>query len=69
MKKTLILTLLFFLFTNIAVAQTITGKVTDEQNQPFQYVNILLQTADSTYLAGTITAEDGTFVIAAHPQG
>lgn len=69
MKKTLILTLLFFLFTNIAVAQTITGKVTDEQNQPFQYVNILLQTADSTYLAGTITAEDGTFAIAAHPQG
>lgn len=50
-------------------AQNITGKVLDEQNQPFPYVNVLLQRGDSSYIAGTITAEDGTFTLKANPEG
>ena len=57
------------MFANIAIAQNITGKVTDEQNNPFPYVNVLLQRVDSSYIAGTITAEDGTFTIKAEPGG
>ena len=57
------------MFANIAIAQNITGKVTDEQNHPFPYVNVLLQRADSSYIAGTITAEDGTFTIKSSPEG
>lgn len=50
-------------------AQNITGKVLDEHNQPFPYVNVLLQRADSSYIAGTITAEDGTFTLKSTPEG
>ena len=57
------------MFANIAIAQNITGKVTDEQNHPFPYVNVLLQRADSSYIAGTITAEYGTFTIKSTPEG
>ena len=57
------------MFANIAIAQNIIGKVTDEQNNPFPYVNVLLQRVDSSYIAGTITAEDGTFTIKAEPGG
>ena len=67
MKK-IYLAILAITLSVAGFAQNITGKVVDEQNQPFQYVNILLQTADTTYLAGTITAEDGTFAVSAHPQ-
>ena len=68
MKK-IYLAILAITLSVAGFAQNITGKVVDEQSQPFQYVNILLQTADTTYLAGTITAEDGTFAVSAHPQG
>ncbi|MBO4984795.1 MAG: TonB-dependent receptor [Bacteroides sp.] len=43
------------------VAQNICGRVTDEQNQPLPYANVILQTEDSTYLAGTTTGSDGRF--------
>ena len=36
-------------------AQTIKGKVTDEKNAPLTYANVVLQTVDSIYLAGTTT--------------
>ena len=65
MKKlfSVALVLVATMFANMAIAQNITGKVLDEQNQPFPYVNVLLQKADSSYIAGTITAEDGTFTL------
>ena len=45
-------------------AQNVTGKVIDEANQPLAYANVILQTADSTYLAGTTTNENGMFELA-----
>lgn len=44
-------------------AQNIIGNVVDENNNPVVYANIVLQRADSSYLAGTITNENGLFSI------
>lgn len=49
-------------------AQTIKGKVTDENNEPLAYANVMLQTADSTYLEGTMTDTLGLFVLNSSPE-
>ena len=49
-------------------AQTIKGKVTDEKNAPLAYANVILQTADSIYVAGTTTGMDGKFELALHEK-
>ena len=49
-----------------AQAQNLTGKVIDEKNIPLAYANVILQTADSVYLAGTTTDVDGKFALAKH---
>ena len=44
------------------MAQTIQGRLTDEQNSPLPYANIvLLSLPDSTYVTGTVSREDGSF--------
>jgi hypothetical protein len=47
-------------------AQNLTGKVLDEKNMPLAYANVILQTADSVYLAGTTTDVEGKFTLAKH---
>ncbi len=43
-------------------AQTISGKLIDENNQPLPYANVvLLSLPDSAFVRGTISSEDGTF--------
>ena len=42
-------------------AQSITGKVVDEENQPIEYANVALLRTDSSFVEGTVTATDGTF--------
>ena len=43
-------------------AQTISGKLVDEQNQPMPYANVvLLSLPDSAYVTGVVSREDGTF--------
>ena len=49
-------------------AQTIKGKVTDENNEPLAYANVMLQSADSTYLEGTMTDTLGLFVLNSSPE-
>ncbi|MBR5087787.1 MAG: outer membrane beta-barrel protein [Muribaculaceae bacterium] len=53
------------ILTSVAMmAATFTGKVIDENNQPFPYANVvLLNSSDSTYITGTTTGEDGTFTL------
>lgn len=47
-------------------AQTVRGKLVDENNQPLSYANVvLLSLPDSTYVSGTVSAEDGTFSLVA----
>ena len=49
-------------------AQTIKGKVTDEKNAPLTYANVVLQTVDSIYVAGTTTDMEGRFELALHEK-
>ena len=67
MKKTLyaITTLVCACFAINASSQEITGLVINTAGQPLEYVNIvLLQATDSTYIEGTTTRNDGTFMMA-----
>lgn len=50
-------------------AQTVSGKLVDEQNQPLPYANVvLLSLPDSAFVNGTISGEDGTFTLDATSQ-
>lgn len=67
MKTTLNLLVLFtsFLFIHSVHGQgQIQGKLVDEANQPIAYANVLLlKTQDSSFVKGSISSEDGNFVI------
>ena len=42
-------------------AQTISGKLVDEKNEPLAYANVVLQQADSTFVNGQTSDEKGSF--------
>ena len=47
-------------------AQTVSGKLIDENSQPLPYANVvLLSLPDSTFVSGTISGEDGSFTLEA----
>jgi hypothetical protein len=49
---------------SILPAQTYTGKVTDEKNQPLPYTNVvLLSLPDSAFVTGTVSDESGAFAL------
>ena len=52
-----------------AQAQEIKGKVVDPEGSPIAYANVVLHTADTVYVAGTVTDENGTFVITEKGNG
>ena len=51
-----------------ASAQSIKGRVIDENNEPLAYANVMLQKADSTYISGAMTDTFGVFVLESAPQ-
>ena len=51
-----------------ASAQSIKGRVIDENDEPLAYVNVMLQKADSTYLSGAMTDTLGIFVLETAPE-
>ena len=51
-----------------ASAQSIKGRVIDENNEPLAYANVMLQKADSTYISGALTDTLGVFVLEAAPH-
>ena len=56
-------TLIVMAVTSVtAMAQSITGKVMDENNSPLSFVNVVLLNADSTYMTGTVTDAKGVFL-------
>jgi hypothetical protein len=66
MRK-ILLTLLFTAVCMLNIdAQTITGWVTDENNDPLAFANVILQKADNAYIDGTVTDTTGRFSIARH---
>ena len=65
MKQFLLVVLFMVCSMGAAIAQSISGKVVDEKNQPLVGANVLLLSkADSTYLVGTTTDKDGVFTFA-----
>jgi hypothetical protein len=64
-ERTIIFIVELFIAALTAVAGTITGRVLDENHVPMPYVNVLLlNSADSTFIQGSVTGEDGVFSIA-----
>jgi len=63
--KRLILFSMMCLVAIVSAAQDISGRVTNEQAQPMPFVNVVLvNRADSAFVAGAVTKDDGTFSIA-----
>ena len=63
--KRLILFSMMCLVAIASTAQSISGRVTDEQTQPMPFANVVfLNRSDSAFIAGAVTKDDGTFSIA-----
>ena len=50
-------------------AQEIKGQVTDHEGQPVPYANVVMHTADSAYVVGTVTDEAGKFALTGKGDG
>ena len=67
--KRLILFSMMCLVAIASTAQGISGRVIDEQVQPMPFANVVLVSrADSAFIAGTMTKDDGTFSISTGKQ-
>lgn len=59
-----------FLTTSVINAQNVIGKLVDNENNPLVGANVLLLTkVDSAYIAGTVTDNEGNFVLASEKDG
>lgn len=57
-------TVILFASMTLSGQHSINGLITDEENEPLPYVNIVLQeAADSAFITGTVTEELGFFTI------
>ena len=67
--KRLILFSMMCLVAIVSAAQDISGRVIDEQAQPMPFANVVLvNRADSAFIAGAVTKDDGSFSIATDKQ-
>ncbi len=67
--KRLILFSIMCLVVIASTAQGISGRVIDEQSQPMPFANVVLvNRADSAFVAGAVTKDDGTFSISTNKQ-
>lgn len=67
--KNFILTILFLTLLSVKTfAQMITGGVYNENSSPVIFANVVLSAADSSFVSGTITDENGKFSIAKNPK-
>ncbi len=73
MWKTVFLTMVMLLFTALITSQsthTITGQISDTNNEGIPFANVLLMKAvDSTLVKGSLTNENGAFTINEVPTG
>ena len=47
----------------IAAVKEFKGVVVDENKAPIEFANVIVLNADSTYIAGAVTDENGVFVL------
>ena len=66
MKQTFLIIIGLLMTVLSSNAQTLRGTLVDENKQPLAYANVVLQTADSVYVAGTVSKANGQFEIAMH---
>ena len=67
--KRIVLLSMICLVAITSTAQSISGCVIDEQAQPMPFANVVLVSrADSAFIAGTMTKDDGTFSISTDKQ-
>jgi hypothetical protein len=64
MKPIFVSLLLAFCALSNLHAQQLSGRVIDTQNEPVGFANVVLLQSDSTFVGGTVSADDGTFRIA-----
>ena len=51
----------FLMIAACAKAQSISGRLVDEQHKPLPYANVVLQQTDSTFVKGETSDEKGSF--------
>lgn len=62
MKQSILIVIATLFFSFGISAQTVTGKVTDTQNQPIEFANVALYSLpDSALVTGTVTNQHGEF--------
>ena len=62
--KRIVLVSMMCLVAIASTAQSISGRVIDEQSQPMPFANVVLvNRSDSAFIAGAVTKDDGTFSI------
>ena len=67
--KRIVLVSMMCLVAIASTAQGISGRVIDEQAQPMPFSNVVLVSrADSAFIAGVVTKDDGTFSISTDKQ-
>ena len=67
--KRIVLVSMMCLVAIASTAQGISGRVIDEQAQPMPFANVVLvNRADSVFIAGAVTKDDGTFSISTDEQ-
>ena len=59
MKQTFLIIIGLLMTVLSSNAQTLRGTLIDENKQPLAYANVVLQTADSVYVAGTVSKVNG----------
>ena len=69
MKRLTTMAALMLSITGAIQAQEIKGRVIDHEGQPIPYANVVLHTADSAYVAGTVTDDEGAFALTERAQG
>lgn len=67
-KNILAILLIFCSCCQVINAQIITGKITDDKQQPIEGATIVLQAMDSTYIDASISNLDGTFLLNHQPE-
>ena len=70
MSKKMVITAVCLLAMSAMMAQNITGKVVDTKGEPLPFANVmLLNRADSAFVKGAVSGEDGSFTINASCNG
>ena len=69
MKRLMVMAALMICIIGGVKGQEIKGKVIDYEGQPIAYANVVLHTADSAYIAGTVTDDKGVFAISEKDKG